>query len=524
MDNIDVVVIGGGISGLAAAYELKKSGVNRVVLLEAKDRLGGRTEAIPLKAAEEKTGLWDVGGQWVGKTQADIMDLLKELGIGTYPQYHAGMKLLELSDGRKQTYSTAVPLFSWLLLLDYKQAMQKLDEMTYQVPIDDPMACPRALEWDALTLEDFKLKNTWTQGCRDLLDIATRIIFGTDPSTISLLYALHYFHCGGGFLKLAETSEGSTQELKIEGTTGELVGRLAEKLGVENILCNCPVTSIDQFDKAIEIQVASGETYTTQYAILAAPPQEIMKIEMDPALPSSQRFLFNHMPVGHLIKCILTYETAFWKDDGYSGEIISSSSTTHSVGDRQGEPIRDSSPVSCVWDATTADGLPALVVLQGGKHSIMWSDEKEAEIERTVLAELEYYLGPKAGQPISIVVRDWADAPYNGGCPVSTLSTGAMSTFGSSLRLKTPLQRLHFAGTELATSFPGYMSGAVQSGKRAAREVLHRIDPAKFAAPTPPQVQSRPKASERGWTLPLVIIGGTLAAAVGLGLYFAKTR
>lgn len=54
------------------------------------------------------------------------MDLLKELGIGTYPQYHAGTKLLELSDGKKQTYSTAVPPFSWLVLLDYKQALQKV--------------------------------------------------------------------------------------------------------------------------------------------------------------------------------------------------------------------------------------------------------------------------------------------------------------------------------------------------------------------------------------------------------------
>ena len=187
------------------------------------------------------------------------------------------------------------------------------------------------------------------------------------------------------------------------------MGRLAEKLGVENILCNCPVTSIDQArepnfpsseltrETSVRqsdrnssgigrnvhnpIRNTCGTAARDQYidphpALPLTPNCLIVKIEMDPALPSSQRFLFNHMPVGHLIKCILTYETAFWKDDGYSGEIISSSSTTHSVGDRQGEPIRDSSPVSCVWDATTADGLPALVVLQGGKHSIMWSDEK----------------------------------------------------------------------------------------------------------------------------------------------------
>eukprot|EP00118_Oscarella_pearsei_P004687 m.20440 g.20440 ORF g.20440 m.20440 type:complete len:120 (+) comp28017_c0_seq4:855-1214(+) len=94
-----------------------------------------------------------------------------------------------------------------------------------------------------------------------------------------------------------------------------------------------------------------------------------VNVEMDPPLPAARRFLLNRMPVGHLIKCVLTYETAFWRDSGYSGEIISSSST-HQVGN-----TIISSPIFCAWDGTTADGLPALVLLHGGRTAIPWIDQ-----------------------------------------------------------------------------------------------------------------------------------------------------
>jgi monoamine oxidase len=89
-----------------------------------------------------------------------------------------------------------------------------------------------------------------------------------------------------------------------------------------------------------------------------------------------------------------------------------------------------------------------------------------------VLAELAGFFGPEAERPTEYLEQDWTAEPWTGGCSAGFTTPGALSRYGPALR--EPIGRIHFAGSETAQEYFGYMEGAIESGERAAREVLAR--------------------------------------------------
>src|SRR5690606_14732544 len=100
--NVDVIVVGAGLAGLCAARRLAERGASYIVL-EARDRVGGRTLSQSLAGS-----MIDLGGQWIGPTQHRLAALANELGVATFPQYHAGTKLLSWG-GKLQRYNADLP-------------------------------------------------------------------------------------------------------------------------------------------------------------------------------------------------------------------------------------------------------------------------------------------------------------------------------------------------------------------------------------------------------------------------------
>ena len=97
MENVDVVVVGAGFAGLTAARRLQQEG-RSVVVLEARDRVGGRT----LNHTFGDGTVVELGGQWVGPTQDRVLALADELGIGTFPSYEEGDHLLGVDGGARR--------------------------------------------------------------------------------------------------------------------------------------------------------------------------------------------------------------------------------------------------------------------------------------------------------------------------------------------------------------------------------------------------------------------------------------
>ncbi|XP_018589942.2 probable flavin-containing monoamine oxidase A [Scleropages formosus] len=458
----DVVIVGAGLSGLSAArHLLKKNSSLRVLLLEGKDRVGGRTMSSKLPAAQGKD-VWDLGGQWVGSSQMYVMDLIRELGLETYPQYTAGKKVYHMGGPRAKvrTYTNSLPSMSLLTLLDLKHFQWQIDRMSQSLSMEDPTSAPRALEYDSMTLSSYMDKKIWTQSLRMDIELCTRSLFGMEPSQISFLYFLMYCRAAGGILHLLETTPGSAQESRIKGGTQQLSEKLADQIGRENIHLNSAVLEIQQGPEGAVVRTRL-DTFSCRAVIVTCPPHLAAQIQYVPALPPARQRLTQSMPVGHMIKFIVTYRTAFWRTNGFSGEIVV-------------QPSSDC-PFCITFDATSPRGNPGLVGFISGAQANDWSYKTVEDRRDAVIQSLVKYLGPEASDFIHYAEKDWAKEEYNGGCPVNVMVPGMLTYYHPSLRR--PCGRIHWAGTETATHWCGYMSGAIQSGLRAALEVLERLSP-----------------------------------------------
>lgn len=443
----DAVVVGAGLSGLVAARKLAEAGAS-VRVIEARERVGGRLFARTIDGAT-----FDVGGQWVGPTQHRVLRLAEELDAQTFPTYCAGKKVQSLG-GEITTYGGSIPKVSPLALVQLEVALRILDRLSKRVLVERPWASPSAETWDSLTLEAWKRRFLRSAHVRSLVDVAVRVVFGAEPCEISLLYFLQYANAGGGFLRLIEIEGGAQQSRFVDGAAS-LPVRLAARLG-ERVVLGEPVHALNDDGEAVQV-ITSRDEVRARYVVVALPPLLAGRIQYGAGLPAAREQLVQRFPMGATTKIIATYPRPFWRDRGLSGEAVS-----------------DTGAISVVFDNCISDAGPfALVGFVVGQAARRWSTLSAIEQRKAVQAELERLFGREAGAPLEVVVQDWSRETWTRGCPVGLLAPGVLTTCGEALR--TPVGRIHWAGTETATTWTGYMEGAAQAGERAANEVLARL-------------------------------------------------
>ena len=448
----DVVVVGGGLAGLTAARNLRTSGVD-VLVLEARDRVGGRTYTRP---ASDGT-LLDLGGQWIGPTQHRIAALANEMGVTTFPTFVDGQNL-EYSNGTLTSYSGVIPMHDPLVSMDVVETMLELNIMASQVPLDAPWQAEKALAWDSQTLATWLDVNVSSEGARVWITLAIQSIFAAEPRDISLLHALFYIHSGGSLNELVSVTRGA-QENRFHKGAQEVSNRVAETLG-ERLILNTPVHSIAHNEQGVRVE-SDTLTVTARRVIVALPPTLAGRIRYRPALPGFRDQLTQRMPMGSIHKVQCVYDTPFWRADGLSGQVAS-----------------DTGPVRVTYDNSPDDGSSG--VLMGfidANDSRVWGRKSIEERRVATIESFVRYFGEKARNLREYVEQSWADEEYSRGCYVAYMPPGVWTAYGEALR--TPIGTIHWAGTETATVWNGYMDGAVQSGERVATEVIDALKTAK---------------------------------------------
>jgi len=444
-ESVDALIIGAGLAGLQAARRLQEKG-RSVLVLEARDTVGGRTKTIELNGHP-----FDVGGQWTGPGQPRMSALIEELGLETTPTYSTGKRLLRLG-GRLSTYTGTIPKINPWVLLIAQLSIWRIDRLCKQVPTDNPWNAPKAAEWDQMTALDYAKRSIRNRSVIAMVNAAVRVIFGSDLGELSFLHFLFYVHSGGGLTKLIESHDGN-QDRWIVGGAQQLCERMAADLG--SVITDSPVREVRHDESSVTV-VSDGREWTARRVIITVPIALADRIRYVPPLPTKRDQLTQRVGMGATIKVLALYDRPFWREAGYSGESVCSEG-----------------PVTVSFDDTTPGGQACLLSFITGAPARGWSERPPEERRDIVLSTLVDYFGEEAREPTHYHECDWAKEPFIRGAPIATFPPGALTHFREALRA--PVGRIHWAGTETALESTGFMEGALESGDRVAEEVAQAL-------------------------------------------------
>ena len=446
----DVCVVGAGLAGLAAARVLVSAG-HSVVVLEARDRVGGRTLNAPLGADH----ITEVGGEFVGPTQDRILALAKAVGVKTFATYNTGSNVL-IAGGARSLYAAVPGLPDDPEIQQVILATLKLDALAKQAGVSAPWKAKQAKAWDAMTLDDWMRAEVPSPKGQAIFISACQGIWGADPKEMSLLYVLQYTAAAGNaktagsFLRLITTS-GGAQESRFVGGSQVISEKVADRLG-KRVVLKAPVTVVAQDGDGVRV-VAGSTTVQARHVILAVPPALASRLAYSPALPKGKARLLKALVPGSLTKAEAVYDRPFWRDAGLSGQ-----------------GVADVGVPTTTFDNSPPDGsVGVLFGFIGGYAHGAWSKLPPDQRRAQVLENLAAFVGDQARAPTGYIEQDWTTERWTRGCPVAHVAPGVLTKYGPWLRRS--VGKVHFAGTETADYWLGYMDGAVRSGERAAREV-----------------------------------------------------
>lgn len=446
MTEVDYCVVGAGFAGLTAALRLKQAG-HSVALLEARDRVGGRTFTVT-----RPDGSWiDRGGAWIGPGQDRIYALMGEFGVPEYKQHNDGDAMM-IADGKKHRYGGTIPwtMSPWAIA-NLGLGLQAVESMCKSIPREAPWEAKQAEEWDRISIGEWIDRNTMSKPARKMLDMALAGPYTSAASETSVLWMLLQMGSGGG-PTFVISGKGGAQDARPVGGMGAIYRPMTAALG-DALHLSQPVRQITQDGDGVTV-VAGDVIVRARRVIVAIPLAIATSIDYEPMLPVDRAFLHQRMPSGAVFKISIIYDEPFWRADGLSGQSAS-----------------PGSPATLTIDACTDTGDPGIMcVITEGPAARRLTKLDEAERKAVVVGELVDRFGSKAGAPLEFHEQNWTVERYSGGGMLSHAPTGVLTEFGYTLR--GPCGRVHWAGTESSAVMCGWIDGAIRSGERAAAEVV----------------------------------------------------
>lgn len=409
----DVLVIGAGVAGLAAARRLADAGL-RVAVLEARDRVGGRLWSL----RDGRGGVWDLGASWIHGAQGNpLTELAHRLRIETVAATEA-VVLLDETGGRLDPAARDA---------EGERLLQR---------------ARRAARSDADSLADVIARS----GVETALPDHRRALFRSYVHSVveqehaadaAELSALHY---GAG-----EAFRG--EERLVPGGYDQLATGLARGL---DIRLRHRVQGVRQEAAAVTVDTDQG-AFTAATALVTL-PLGVLKagdVVFDPPLPSAKRDAVARLGMGLLNKVWLRFPRAFWGGPGWIERVV----TPPQWAEFYAAPFPD----------------PVLAAFTCGGHARAIERLGDAETVEAAMAGLRACFRTPLPSPSGVQVTRWQADPFSRGS-YSYVAAGA--TPADRERLAEPFGRLHFAGEACHARHPATVHGALLSGQAAASRIL----------------------------------------------------
>jgi monoamine oxidase len=437
--DVDVVVVGAGFAGLTAAWRLKAAGA-RVAVLEASGRVGGRTETV------HRGDLWlEAGGQWTGPGQDRVHAMAATFGVPLFDTPNDG-KSLQVIGGQLAPLSDN-PM--------YASVVAELDELAAQVPASEPWLAPGAGDFDSVDVKTWLEQSVSSPESRRSMQQVLEGLMTVPAEEMSLLTVMHAARTSGS-LAAALGIDGGAQEQRLIGGLHCLATHMADDLE-GHLLVNSPVTLLKQTEREVVAETADCRVAASR-AVVAVPPSGWPSIAFEPDLPAANRALSTLMPLGSVIKLQLVFDRPFWRDGGYSGLVID-----------------DSGPFAFMVDNSSPDRTEGVLTtfLSAGtaRHwgdAALGSDAQQVR-SRMLLDHVRKTLGNPDVEPIGYFDRDWSAVPWVGGGYSGVMRPGGWQRVNVAFR--EPVGRIHWASSESAHVWNGYVEGAIEAGERVAGDI-----------------------------------------------------
>lgn len=448
---LDTVIIGAGFAGLAAARALGDRGDHDFVVLEARDRVGGRVK--PGRLGDITV---DLGGMWMAPSQTRLASLAEGYGVRTYSTHLEGQAIFRFRGrerrGPRERLDNLLGLSGGLA---YLRARRRLDRLIDEIDVDAPWQHPRAAELDAITFEQWLRENVRHPVLLSAFRTVCVSVFCASPDQISLLFFVYYLKSGRSLDTLISSDTGGAQNMLFHGGTHQIGLCMADQIG-DRLRLESTVRSVAWRRDQVRVETDKGG-WTARRAILAIPPTLLRGVSFTPELPKMKLAMHNRLFMGSAIKFWLLYHRPFWRDRGLNGMIV-----------------RDDVPTSPIMDVSPpGQDRGILVGFFDGDHALAHGDLSTTARRRIVLDVVGEHLGAEARLPLAYTDHDWTGETWSGGCYGAFAPPGVLSRYGPWLRA--PIGPLHWAGTETSSQWAGYIEGAIRSGERAAAEVTGAV-------------------------------------------------